>query len=93
MLIDLDGYCTNVYLPAPPGASFFNPLVLRIEEFFKTGKAPYPVERTQLTGGVLDALLDSRFQGGERVATPDLAEIQYTAPADSGYIRSPWPAN
>lgn len=84
---------TNVYLPAPPGASFFNPLVLRIEEFFKTGKAPYPVERTQLTGGVLDALLDSRIQGGKRVETPDLAKLNYTAPADSGYIRSPWPAN
>lgn len=84
---------TNVYLPAPPGASFFNPLVLRIEDFFKTSQAPYAAERTQLTGGVLDALLESRLKGGQRVETPDLAAINYTAPADSGYIRSPWPAN
>ena len=33
---------TLMYLPAPPGASFFDPLVLRIEDFFKTGKAPSP---------------------------------------------------
>ena len=51
---------TLMYLPAPPGARFFDPLVLRIEEFFKTGKSCYPVERTLLTGGILDAALDSR---------------------------------
>jgi hypothetical protein len=83
---------TNVYLPAPPGANFFNPLVLRIEDFFKSGKSPYPAERTQLTGGILDALLDSRLSGGKRIETPDLASIQYQAPMDSGYIRTPWPA-
>lgn len=83
---------TNVYLPAPPGASFFNPLVLRIEEFFASGKPQYPVERTQLTGGALDALLDSRLAGSKRVSTPYLEAIAYQAPADSGYIRTPWPA-
>ena len=31
---------TLMYLPAPPGASFFNPLVLRIEDFFRTGQSP-----------------------------------------------------
>jgi hypothetical protein len=80
---------TLMYLPAPPGANFFNPLVLRIEEFFRTGRPPYPVERTQLTGGILDAALDSRLRGGARVETPDLASIDYAAPADSGFIRTP----
>lgn len=80
---------TLMYLPAPPGARFFDPLVLRIEDFFKTGKAPYPVERTLLTGGILDAALDSRVQHHQPVATPELATIDYTAPADSGFIRSP----
>ena len=78
-----------MYLPAPPGASFFNPLVLRIEDFFKTGKPPYPVERTLLTGGILDAALDSRVRDHQPVATPELAAIDYTAPADSGFIRTP----
>jgi len=80
---------TLVYLPAPPGARFFDPLVLRIEDFFRTGRPPYPVERTLLTGGVLDAALESRISGHRRVETPDLAAIDYEAPADSGYIRTP----
>jgi hypothetical protein len=80
---------TLVYLPAPPGANFFTPLVLRIEEFLKTGRPPYPVERTQLTGGILDAALESRIRGSARIETPDLASLDYEAPADSGYIRAP----
>ena len=80
---------TLFYLPAPPGARFFDPLVLRIEDFFKTGRSPYPVERTLLTGGMLDALLESRLLKGRRVETPDLAPIDYEPPADSGFIRSP----
>ena len=80
---------TLVYLPAPPGARFFDPLVLRIEDFFRTGRPPYPVERTLLTGGILDAALESRIRGYTRVETPDLASIDYEAPADSGYIRTP----
>jgi hypothetical protein len=80
---------TLMYLPAPPGACFFDPLVLRIEDFFRTRKPPYPVERTLLTGGILDAALESRFQNHRRIETPGLAAIDYAAPADSGYIRTP----
>ncbi len=79
---------TLFYLPAPPGANFFNPLVLRIEDFFRTGRPPYPVERTLLTGGILDAALESRTRGHQRVDTPDLATINYTAPNDSGQIKT-----
>jgi hypothetical protein len=80
---------TLFYLPAPPGARFFDALVLRIEEFVRTRRPPYPVARTLLTGGVLDALLESRLRGGVRVETPDLAAIDYEPPADSGFIRTP----
>jgi hypothetical protein len=80
---------TLFYLPAPPGARFFDALVLRVEEFLRTGRPPYPVERTLLTGGALDAALESRLRGGSRVATPDLAAIAYDPPADSGFIRAP----
>lgn len=79
---------TLTYLPAPPGASFFNPLVLRIEDFLKAGRAPYPVERTLLTGGALDAALESRIRDHARIETPELAAIDYRPPADSGFIRS-----
>ncbi len=80
---------TLMYLPAPPGARFFDPLVLRIEDFFRTGTPPYDVRRTQLTGGILDEALESRFRGHVRIATPDLAAIDYRPPADSGFIQSP----
>lgn len=80
---------TLMYLPAPPGARFFDPLVLRIEEFFQNQRPRYPVERTLLTGGILDAALESRVRGHQRIETPDLATIDYEAPADSGFIRTP----
>ncbi len=80
---------TLMYLPAPPGASFFNPLVLRIEDFFRTGQPPYPVERTLLTGGILDVALESRIREHRRIGTPELEAVNYIAPADSGFIRTP----
>jgi hypothetical protein len=80
---------TLVYLPAPPGARFFDPLVLRIEEFFQSKSPPYPVDRTLLSGGILDAALQSRVENHRRIETPELAMIDYEAPADSGFIRLP----
>ncbi|WP_165230222.1 hypothetical protein [Aquisphaera insulae] len=80
---------TLTYLPAPPGARFFDPLVLRIEDFFRTGRPPYPIERTLLTTGILDAAMDSRIRGHVAVETPELAGIDYEAPEDSGFIRAP----
>ncbi|MBX9626052.1 MAG: hypothetical protein K2X82_19805 [Gemmataceae bacterium] len=77
---------TLFFLPPPPGAAFLEALSIRVEEFLSTGKPPYPAERTQLTGGVLDTALESRVRGGVRLETPDLA-IRYDPPADSGYMR------
>jgi hypothetical protein len=74
------------WLPPPPGAAFLEALAARVETFFETGKPPYPVARTQLTGGILDYALESRAAGGKRLETPDL-DIRYAPPADSGYAR------
>jgi hypothetical protein len=73
-------------LPPPPGARFFDAQVLNLEKFFETGKAPYPVERTLLTTGVLDSVMESHHRKGARLETPEL-DVRYAAPADSGFLR------
>ena len=45
---------------------------LNIQEMFLTGKPQYPVERTLLVSGALDALMESRHRGYARVKTPHL---------------------
>lgn len=74
------------YLPPGPGAKYFDALTANIEKLLETGHSPYPVERTLLTSGILDAIMESRHRRGNRVETPEL-EVHYTAPADSGYFR------
>ena len=73
-------------LPPPPGARFFDALTWNIEKMLETGKPPYPVQRTLLTTGVLDALMESHARGDDQLETPEL-DVQYTAPADSGFLR------
>ena len=73
-------------LPPPPGARFFDALNTNIEKFLETGKSPYPVERTLLTTGTLDSVLESHHARGKRVETPEL-DVTYAAPADSGFLR------
>jgi len=73
------------WLPPPPGAAFLEALASHVETFLLTGKPPYPVERTLLTSGILDSVLESRVKG-KRLETPDL-DIRYDPPADSGFMR------
>jgi hypothetical protein len=75
-------------LPAPPGARFFDPLTWHIEQFFHTGKPPYPVERTLLTSTVLDLALHSLKDGSRPIQSP-VFDIQYQAPVSSGFFRGP----
>ena len=49
-----------------------------VQEMFITGRPQYPVERTLLISGALDALLESRYLGYVRVETPHL-NIEYKA--------------
>jgi hypothetical protein len=51
----------------------FTFLVQGIDKLMRTGRAPWPVERTLLTTGLLDALLASKAKQGRRIATPELA--------------------
>ena len=63
---------TEFVLAGGPPHAHFSYLSLNIEEMFVTGTPSYPVERTLLTTGVLEAALDSRFRGQVPVPTPHL---------------------
>ena len=81
--IDNTIHACEVYLPSDPHPHF-SYLSLNVEEMFVTGKPSWPVERTLLTTGVLEAILDSRYQGHVRLATSHL-QIAYTS-----YETVPW---
>ncbi len=68
----------------------FGCLVKNIEILFETGRAPYPVERTMLTSGMLDFALESRFQGYKKLDTPELAQVRYRAPEGSHFCDKGW---
>ena len=76
------------YLPAPPGAAFFNPLTWHIERFLRTGVPQYPVERTQLTSTILDFACRAAAEKKETVTSPAL-DIRYQPPEASGFFRGP----
>ena len=50
----------------------FSYLSLNVQQMFLTGQPQYPVERTLLVSGALEALLDSRYRGYGRIETPHL---------------------
>ncbi len=77
---------TLMYLPPPPGAAYLEVLADKVEAFLLTGRSHAPVERTLLTGGILDVALESRLSGHVRLETPDL-DVSYDPPRDSGYAR------
>jgi hypothetical protein len=54
----------------------FSYLSLNIQQMLLTCKSQYPVERTLLISGALEALLDSRYQGHVRIETPHL-DVSY----------------
>ncbi|QVL31275.1 hypothetical protein KIH39_20870 [Telmatocola sphagniphila] len=77
---------TLFWLPPPPGAAFLEALAIQVEKFMDTGKPTYPVQRTQLTGSILDYALESRSKAGQVQKVEDL-NIAYYPPEDSGFMR------
>ena len=65
--------------------NLFKALSHAIQHHFRHGAPPYPVERTLLVSGVLDAAMHSRKSGGQWLATPEL-QFAY-APRDFRAMR------
>ena len=57
-------------------------LMTNAEKMFLTRKAGYPVERTLVTGGIVEAACQS-LTYGKRIPTPHMASLTYTSPAES----------
>lgn len=63
---------TSFYVGPWQNRNLFKALAHAIQTHFRERRAPYPVERTLLTTGILDAAMDSRLQGGKALETPQL---------------------
>jgi hypothetical protein len=77
---------TLFYLPPNPNVTYSAALMSKAEEMFLTGVAPYPVERTLLTAGLVEAGMQSLAKDQKRLETPHLA-VKYTAPKESLFAR------
>lgn len=78
-----DPLSTEFTLQDGPPFRHFEWLVRAIDPMMHSGKPSYPVERTVLTTGILDAIMHSLADGGKRMATPQLK---------IGYRPADWPA-
>jgi hypothetical protein len=78
---------TLFYLPPVPNVAYSAALMAAAEETFLTGKAPYPIERTLLTSGLVEAACQSLTKDQTRLETPHLA-VRYSAPKHSTFWQS-----
>ena len=77
---------TLFYLPPNPNVTYSAALMEQAEETFVTGKSPYPVERTLLTGGLVEAGVQSLAKD-KRISTPYM-KVRYRVPRESTFARS-----
>lgn len=76
---------TLCYIPIE-NSNNFSMLVHGISQMISTGKPAIDVRRTLLVSATLASLMDSGFQNGKRLETPELS-IAYKAPPKSWYAK------
>jgi hypothetical protein len=81
-----DPLSTQFHLPPNPNVVYSAALMHGAETMFMTGRAPYPIERTLLTSGLVEAGMKSLANGQKRMETPQLA-VSYAAPRESLFYR------
>jgi hypothetical protein len=95
--IDIEGeqkpFSTLMKLQGGKPHYHFGCLVKNMEIMYKTGKAPYPVERTMLSSGILDFALESRILGHKIVETPELSKVRYLSSPESYFFSKGWDKN
>ncbi|MSU62507.1 MAG: hypothetical protein EXS31_08935 [Pedosphaera sp.] len=67
----------QIYRPPAPSQHHFSRLADGLEEFFRTGIPPWPIERNLLTAGLLEAFRKCHAQIEARLETPQL-KISYS---------------
>jgi hypothetical protein len=75
---------TLFQLPPNPNVVYSAALMSNVEKMIETGRAPYPVERTLLTSGLVAAGLKSLAEGQKRLETPHL-NVRYEASRESTF--------
>jgi hypothetical protein len=80
-------WSTQFLLTPDPNVTYSACLMHKAEQMFETRVAPYPVERTLLTSGMLEACLTSKVRNHERIETAHL-DVSYQAPRDSQFART-----
>ena len=78
---------TLFYLPPNPNVTYSAALMSKAEETFLKGKSPYPVERTLLTSGLVEAGCRSQATGQKQLETPHL-DVAYQVSSESTFART-----
>ena len=78
---------TLFHLPPNPNVVYSASLMSKAEETFVNHKSPYPIERTLLTSGLVEAAVRSLGRGQKRLPTPYL-DIRYQPTRESTFARA-----
>jgi hypothetical protein len=86
-LSNQDLISTQFFNPPSPNETYSACLAAKIEQMYQTRRTPYPVQRTLLTTGLLEACLNSRHHLNQKLETPHL-NATYQPPTESQYVCS-----
>jgi hypothetical protein len=81
-----DPISTQFFLSPEPNVTYSACLMHKAEQMFTSGVAPYPIERTLLTSGILESCLRSKARNHARLETPHLG-VAYAPPATSQFAQ------